>query len=53
MLFRSAEEKVTQMAAQTPSAMPIGTVVKNADEIDDINGRVSMFSSFKGFKHRV
>lgn len=48
-----AEEKVTQMAAQTPSAMPIGTVVKNADETDDINGRVSMFSSFKGFRHRV
>ena len=49
----NAEEKVTQMAAQTPSAMPIGTVVKNADETDDINGRVSMFSSFKGFRHRV
>ena len=49
----AAEEKVTQMAAQTPSAMPIGTVVKNADETDDINGRVSMFSSFKGFRHRV
>lgn len=47
------EEKFTEMAAQTPSAMPIGTVVKNADEIDDINGRVSMFSSFKGFRHRV
>ena len=48
-----AEEKVTQMAAQTPSTMPIGTVVKTADETDDINGRVSMFSSFKGFRHRV
>ena len=48
-----AEDKVTQMAAQTPSTMPIGTVVKTADETDDINGRVSMFSSFKGFRHRV
>ena len=48
-----AEEKVTQMAAQTPSTMPIGTVVKTADETNDINGRVSMFSSFKGFRHRV
>ena len=49
----AAEEKVTQMAAQTPSTMPIGTVVKTADETNDINGRVSMFSSFKGFRHRV
>ena len=48
-----AEEKVTQMAAQTPSTMPIGTVVKTADETDEINGRVPMFSSFKGFRHRV
>ena len=48
-----AEQKVTQMAAQTPSTMPIGTVVKTADETNDINGRVSMFSSFKGFRHRV
>lgn len=47
------EEKLTEMADQTPSAMPIGTVVKTAEETDDINGRVSMFSSFKGFSHRV
>lgn len=48
------EEKLTQMAEQTPSAMPIGTVVKTAeDSTDDINTRVSMFSSFKGFRHRV
>ena len=48
------EEKLTEMAEQTPSAMPIGTVVKTAeDNADDINTRVSMFSSFKGFRHRV
>lgn len=47
------EEKLTKMSEQTPSAMPIGTVVKTAEESDDINGRVSMFSSFKGFSHRV
>ena len=48
------EEKLTEMAEQTPSAMPIGTVVKTAeDNTDDINTRVSMFSSFKGFRHRV
>ena len=47
------EEKLTKMSEQTPSAMPIGTVVKTAEETDDINGRVSMFSSFKGFNHRV
>ena len=47
------EEKLTQMAEQTPSAMPIGTVVKTTDETTDINGRVSIFSSFKGFNHRV
>lgn len=47
------EEKLTKMSEQTPSAMPIGTVVKTAEEGDDINGRVSLFSSFKGFQHRV
>lgn len=48
------EEKLTEMAEQTPSAMPIGTVVKTAeDNVEDINARVSMFSSFKGFRHRV
>lgn len=48
------EEKLTEMAEQTPSAMPIGTVVKTAeDNVEDINARVSMFSSFKGFQHRV
>ena len=47
------EEKLTEMAEQTPSAMPIGTVVKTAEETDDINGRVSLFSSFKGFSHKI
>lgn len=48
------EEKLTEMAEQTPSAMPIGTVVKTTeDNVEDINARVSMFSSFKGFQHRV
>lgn len=47
------EEKLTEMADQTPSAMPIGTVVKTAEDANDINTRVSMFSSFKGFSHRV
>lgn len=47
------EEKLTEMSEHTPSAMPIGTVVKTSEETDDINGRVSMFSSFKGFNHRV
>lgn len=47
------EEKFTEMADKTPSAMPIGTVVKTGDEVNDINARVSLFSSFKGFSHRV
>lgn len=47
------EEKLTEMADKTPSAMPIGTVVKTGDEVNDINSRVSLFSSFKGFSHRV
>ena len=47
------EEKLTQMAEQTPSAQPIGIVVKTAeDNVEDINTRVSMFSSFKGFRNR-
>ena len=48
------EEKLTEMAEHTPSAMPIGTVVKTTeDNVEDINTRVSMFSSFKGFGRRV
>ena len=46
------EEKLTQMAEQTPTAKPIGTVVKNADGGDDINDRISMLNSFRGFRRR-
>lgn len=47
------EEKLTKMEEQTPSAQPVGKVVKTpVEEVVDINGRVSVFSSFKGFGHR-
>ena len=47
------EEKLTKMEEQTPSAQPVGKVVKTpVEEGVDINGRVSVFSSFKGFGHR-
>lgn len=47
------EEKLTKMSEQTPSASPIGTVVKTSDEVNDINSRISSLSMFKGFSHRV
>lgn len=47
------EEKLTKMSEQTPSAQPIGTVVKNVDNNDSINDRVSMLSNFSGFRHRL
>lgn len=46
------EEKLTQMAEQTPSAQPIGTVVKNGEEVSDINSQISALSMFKGFRSR-
>lgn len=47
------EEKLTQMEEQTPSAQPIGIVVKNAEgETSDINSRISALSMFKGFRNR-
>lgn len=46
------EEKLTQMAEQTPSAQPIGTVVKNGEEVNDINSQISALSLFKGFRNR-
>lgn len=47
------EEKLTEMSEHTPSAMPIGTVVKNAEEDgSDINSRISALSMFKGFRNR-
>ena len=47
------EEKLTKMSEQTPSASPIGTVVKTSDEVNDINSRITSLSMFKGFSHRV
>lgn len=46
------EEKLTKMAEQTPSAQPIGTVVKTSDEGNDIGSRISALSMFKGFRSR-
>lgn len=46
------EEKLTKMSEQTPSTQPIGTVVKNVENKDSINDRVSMLSNFSGFRHR-
>lgn len=47
------EEKLTQMEEQTPSAQPIGIVVKNAEgEASDIDSRISALSMFKGFRNR-
>lgn len=45
------EEKLTQMEEQTPSAQPIGTVVKSTEEVSDINSRINALSMFKGFRH--
>lgn len=45
------EEKLTRMEEQTPSAMPIGTVVKNVVEGNDISSRINALSMFKGFRH--
>ena len=47
------EEKLTKMSEQTPSASPIGTVVKTSEEVNDINSRISSLSMFKGFSHRI
>ena len=48
-----AEERLTQMEEQTPSAMPIGTVVKTVEDSgDDINSRINALSMFKGFRNR-
>lgn len=46
------EEKLTKMAEQTPSAQPIGTVVKTAEDGNDIGSRISALSMFKGFRTR-
>lgn len=46
------EEKLTKMAEQTPSAQPIGTVVKNSEDVNDIGSRISALSMFKGFRSR-
>ena len=46
------EEKLTKMSEQTPSASPIGTVVKTANDESDINSRISALSMFKGFRNR-
>lgn len=48
------EEKLTKMSEQTPSASPIGTVVKTSEgNGSDINGRIASLSMFKGFTHRI
>lgn len=47
------EEKLTKMSEQTPSASPIGTVVKTSEEGNDINSRINSLSMFKGFSHRI
>lgn len=46
------EEKLTKMSEQTPSAQPIGTVVKNGESVSDITSRISALSMFKGFRNR-
>lgn len=46
------EEKLTKMAEQTPSAQPIGTVVKTTEDGNDIGSRISALSMFKGFRSR-
>lgn len=47
------EEKLTKMSEQTPSASPIGTVVKTNEEVNDISSRINSLSMFKGFSHRI
>lgn len=44
------EEKLTKLADETPSAMPVGNVVKNGSIDDDsFSSRIASLSSFKGF----
>ena len=48
------EEKLTKLADETPSAMPVGNVVKNGEAPEDsINDRIANLSSFRGFGRRV
>ena len=45
------EEKMTKMAEETPSAMPIGAVVKNGGiEGDSINDRIQALNAFKNWR---
>lgn len=46
------EEKLTKLEEQTPSAMPIGTVVKGQETEDSISSRIERLSMFKGFRNR-
>ena len=45
------EEKLTKMAEETPSAMPIGAVVKNGGvEGDSINDRIQALNAFRNWR---
>lgn len=45
------EEKMTKLEEQTPSAMPVGAVVKNGSvEGDSINDRIQALNAFKNWR---
>lgn len=44
------EEKMTKMADETPSAMPIGAVIKSGSEGDSINDRIQALNAFRNWR---
>lgn len=44
------EEKMTKMAEETPSAMPIGAVIKPTVEGDSINDRIQALNAFRNWR---
>ena len=45
------EERVTELEEQTPSAMPIGAVVKNGNvDGNSINDRIQALNAFKNWR---
>jgi len=44
------EEKLTKMQDETPSATPIGAVVKNGEVADTINSRIQALNAFKNWR---
>ena len=47
------EEKMTKMAEETPSAMPIGAVIKPTSDGDSINDRIQALNAFKNWRENL